>query len=209
MRVKPWNAADEKKVCTFVTKQGMPHTAASREAMEKALKRPWSQISSRIKELVKRGELTLPAEAPPPPKGASAATAGPQFGAPASSGVKRPRSEGTKKGGKTAKAKEEPPPPPAAAAAAGPKLDKRAAKALKGKYIEIYWDGEGQWFEAEVLSFLDKAGMHLVRYTADFYECEEELMKGETLWRQVMKTTARGAKARAVAPPPPGAPPIE
>ena len=30
------------------------------------------------------------------------------------------------------------------------KLTKPQAKALKGKYIEIFWDGEAEWFEAEV-----------------------------------------------------------
>ena len=43
-----------------------------------------------------------------------------------------------------------------------PKMDKRAAKALKGKFIEVYWDGEAQWFEAEVLAFQDATGTHLV-----------------------------------------------
>ena len=33
-----------------------------------------------------------------------------------------------------------------------PKLNKTQAKALPGKAIEIYWDGEELWFEAEALT---------------------------------------------------------
>ena len=97
----------------------------------------------------------------------------------------------------------------AAEAAAGPKplLDKMTkpqARGLKGKYIEIFWDGEAAWFEAEVLNYDDKSRMHFVRYTEDEYECEE-LLSGPTtadgpaiaVWRPCIKTTSRGAAVKA------------
>ena len=92
---------------------------------------------------------------------------------------------------------------------------------LKGKYIEIYWDGEAEWFEAEVLAYDETRKKHFVRYSADLYECEENLMGvGEepSPWRHVIKTTARGASSKAkaaesarkesgfVVPPPPAVP---
>jgi hypothetical protein len=88
------------------------------------------------------------------------------------------------------------------AAARAVKLNKVQAKALKGKYIEIYWDGEAEWFEAEVLAYDETRKKHFVRYSADLYECEENLMGvGEepSPWRHVIKTTARGASSKAKA----------
>ena len=82
------------------------------------------------------------------------------------------------------------------------KLTKAQAKALRGKWIEIYWDGEAEWFESEVLAFDEARRVHFVRYSADGYECEENLMGvGEepSAWRHVIKTTARGASAKAKA----------
>ena len=83
------------------------------------------------------------------------------------------------------------------------KMAKLQAKAVVGKYIEIYWDGEAAWFEAEVLNYDDKTRMHFVRYTEDMYECEE-LLSGTTkevaapsVWRPCIKTTARGAASKA------------
>ena len=80
--------------------------------------------------------------------------------------------------------------------ASNPKLDKRTAKALRG-FIEIFWDGEGQWFEAEVLGYNEATKDHTVKYSADLMICEERLHGGTTPWRHVLKTTARGAAAKA------------
>ena len=101
------------------------------------------------------------------------------------------------------------------------KPTKAQARALKGKFIEVFWDGEAEWFEAEVLAFDEERKRHFVRYTADGYECEENLMGvGEEaqLWKHVIKTTARGASVKAekaalmreatgFVPPPPPLPP--
>ena len=84
------------------------------------------------------------------------------------------------------------------------KLTKAQARALKGKLIEIYWDGEQEWFEAEVLAFDETAGVHFVRYIADSYECEENLFGGTdaSRWRHAAKTVAKGAaKAKAASSP--------
>ena len=91
-------------------------------------------------------------------------------------------------------------PPPPEAKPRLDKMNKAEARALQGKFIEVYWDGEAAWFEAEVLSpskasrrcrrrshlpspscppqvrAYDQASRrHTVRYTADEYECEELL----------------------------------
>ena len=97
------------------------------------------------------------------------------------------------------------------------KMGKGVAKQLKGKYIEIYWDGEAMWFEAEVLGYDDQTRKHLVHYTADDVE-SEELLSGSSEaapWRHVIKTTARGAASKAASQADarkaldlPGAPPI-
>ena len=87
-------------------------------------------------------------------------------------------------------------------AARAVKLTKAQAVKLTGKWIEIYWDGEAEWFESEVLAFDEARKVHFVRYSADGYECEENLMGvGEepSAWRHVIKTTARGASAKAKA----------
>ena len=80
--------------------------------------------------------------------------------------------------------------------AGGVKLTKPQAKALKGRFIEIYWDGESAWFEAEVLAYDEARKVHFVRYTSDAYECEEDLSGGKEaqLWRPVIKTTAASAR---------------
>jgi hypothetical protein len=86
------------------------------------------------------------------------------------------------------------------------KMPKPQAHALKGKYVEIFWDGEAAWFEAEVLRYDETTRSHLVRYTADGWVCEELLSgpKGThkdapdlSVWRACIKTTARGAAAKA------------
>ena len=78
-------------------------------------------------------------------------------------------------------------------------LTKPQAKALKGRHIEIYWDGESEWYEAEVLAYDEARRVHFVRYSADGYECEESLNGGPNAspWRSVIKTTARGAAVKA------------
>lgn len=86
------------------------------------------------------------------------------------------------------------------------KLPKHQASALKGKYIEVYWDGEAAWFEAEVLRYDESSRSHFVRYTADDWVCEE-LLSGPkaghkdapdlSVWRPCIKTTARGASVKA------------
>ena len=84
-------------------------------------------------------------------------------------------------------------------AARAVKLTKAQAVKLTGKWIEIYWDGEAEWFESEVLAFDEARKVHFVRYSADGYECEENLMGvGEepSAWRHVIKTTARGAECK-------------
>lgn len=53
-----------------------------------------------------------------------------------------------------------------------------------------------------MLAFDEARKKHFVRYTADNYECEENLMgvgDEPSLWRHVIKTTARGASAKAKA----------
>ena len=80
------------------------------------------------------------------------------------------------------------------------KLTKVQAKGLVGKYIEIFWDGEAEWFEAEVLAYDDSRKKHYVRYTADSFESEENLMHAgvePAIWRNVIKTTSRGAAVKA------------
>ena len=83
------------------------------------------------------------------------------------------------------------------------KMPKPQALALKGKYIEIYWDGEDQWFEAEVLSFDAATCMHTVLYRQDAYQCEERLMIGgaeePSIWRHAIRSTARGLAAKGQA----------
>ena len=75
----------------------------------------------------------------------------------------------------------------ASSAAGGP------GAALVGKRIEVYWDGEDAWFEAEVLAYDEATALHYVRYLADLYECEENLGVGEGAqqWRHA------GKKARS------------
>ena len=38
------------------------------------------------------------------------------------------------------------------------------ADEMTGRLIEIYWDGDDTWFEAEVLSFDKATGLHAVVY---------------------------------------------
>ena len=81
--------------------------------------------------------------------------------------------------------------------------NKTQAKQICGKAIEIFWDGEDQWFEAEVRSFDPATGMHVVLYRQDAYECEERLMLGgpddPTIWRHAIRSTARGLAAKGQA----------
>ena len=51
-----------------------------------------------------------------------------------------------------------------------------------------------------MLAYDEGRKVHFVRYTADAYECEENLSGGKDaqIWRPVIKTTARGASAKAV-----------
>ena len=54
----------------------------------------------------------------------------------------------------------------------------------------------------QVLAYDDARKKHFVRYSADLYECEENLMRsGEepAVWRHAIKTTARGAASKALA----------
>ena len=78
--------------------------------------------------------------------------------------------------------------------------NKTQAKQICGKVIEIFWDGEDQWFEAEVRSFDPATGTHVVLYRQDAYECEERLMVGgaggPTIWRHAVRSTARGLAAK-------------
>ena len=92
----------------------------------------------------------------------------------------------------------------AAKLAAVPEMkNKTQAKQICGKAIEIFWDGEDQWFEAEVRSFDPATGMHVVLYRQDAYECEERLMLGgpddPTIWRHAIRSTARGLAAKGQA----------
>ena len=84
------------------------------------------------------------------------------------------------------------------------KMTKPTAQALRGKYVEVFWDGEAAWFEAEVIEYDTASRRHTVRYTADDHVCEE-LLSGPgqpdlptSLWRPCIKTTARGAAAKAL-----------
>ena len=65
----------------------------------------------------------------------------------------------------------------ASSAAGGP------GAALVGKRIEVYWDGEDAWFEAEVLSYDAKLRYHAVRYVADAQEMDEDLLGQPDAWR--------------------------
>ena len=49
---------------------------------------------------------------------------------------------------------------------------------MTGRLIEIYWDGDDTWFEAEVLSFDKATGLHAVVYLEDEYKCDEMLLPG-------------------------------
>ena len=74
-----------------------------------------------------------------------------------------------------------------------------------------------------MLAYDEARKKHFVRYSADGYECEENLMgvgDDPSAWRSVIKTTARGAASKAAAadasrketgfvPPPPLPPPTE
>ena len=84
-----------------------------------------------------------------------------------------------------------------------PKLNRTQTKQLPGKAIEIFWDGEDQWFEAEVLSFDPATGMHTVHYRQDAYQCEERLIMGgedePSIWRHAIRSTARGLAAKGQA----------
>ena len=71
-----------------------------------------------------------------------------------------------------------------------------------GHRVEVYWDGEKAWFEAEVLSYHPCSSMHSVRYAADGYECDEFLdvlcELGVPRWRYItggagVTTTASAA----------------
>ena len=80
---------------------------------------------------------------------------------------------------------------------------KTQAKQICGKAIEVFWDGEDQWYEAEVCSFDPATGMHVVLYRQDAYQCEERLMAGgeaePTIWRHAVRSTARGLAAKGQA----------
>jgi hypothetical protein len=80
---------------------------------------------------------------------------------------------------------------------------KTQAKQICGKAIEVFWDGEDQWYEAEVCSFDPATGMHVVHYRQDAYQCEERLMAGgeaePTIWRHAVRSTARGLAAKGQA----------
>ena len=86
------------------------------------------------------------------------------------------------------------------------KMPKPQAVGLCGKFVEVFWDGEASWFQAEVLSYDEQTRLHLVRYTEDGIECDE-LLSGPTnarlhgserelsVWRHCIKTTSREALA--------------
>ena len=69
-----------------------------------------------------------------------------------------------------------------------------AGAALVGKRIEVYWDGEDAWFEAEVLSY-DRLRYHLVRYAADAQEIDEDLLGQPDSWRHVVVAAATATPA--------------
>ena len=73
-----------------------------------------------------------------------------------------------------------------------------AGAALVGKRIEVYWDGEDAWFEAEVLSYDEKLRYHLVRYAADAQEIDEDLLGQPDSWRHVVVAAAATATPAAV-----------
>ena len=82
------------------------------------------------------------------------------------------------------------------------KMPKGQAKGLKGKYIEVYWDGDSAWFEAEVLGYDETTRLHTLRYTADAV-VSDELLSGPApegseiaIWRPCIKSTSRGAAAK-------------
>jgi hypothetical protein len=82
------------------------------------------------------------------------------------------------------------------------KMPKGLAKGLKGKYIEVYWDGDSAWFEAEVLGYDETTRLHTLRYTADAV-VTDELLSGPApegseiaIWRPCIKSTSRGAAAK-------------
>lgn len=54
-------------------------------------------------------------------------------------------------------------------------MGKADAETLRGKYIEIFWDGKEAWFEALVLAYDDQTRTHLVRYPIDGFTTPELL----------------------------------
>jgi hypothetical protein len=74
-----------------------------------------------------------------------------------------------------------------------PPLSKKAARELVGRSIEIFWDGEDQWFVADVLAYDEAQRAHSVHYVADGHACVEKL--SESQWRGPLpRPTARTAK---------------
>ena len=63
-----------------------------------------------------------------------------------------------------------------------------APEPAAGKLIEVYWDGDDKWYEAEVLAFDADKARHHVRYTADGLVQHEHLSgeeEGKQVWRPV------------------------
>lgn len=58
---------------------------------------------------------------------------------------------------------------------AADEMGKADAETLRGKYIEIFWDGKEAWFEALVLAYDDQTRTHLVRYPIDGFTTPELL----------------------------------
>lgn len=74
-----------------------------------------------------------------------------------------------------------------------PPLSKKAARELVGRSIEVFWDGDQEWYVAEVREYHEAERAHSVHYVADGHECVEKL--SETVWRGPLpKPTARTAK---------------
>jgi hypothetical protein len=78
---------------------------------------------------------------------------------------------------------------------AAPSMDEEEAKALVGRTVEIYWDGELRWFAAEVVGYDEAARTHTVLYVEDGVQSDEALLDGA--WRSA--TPAAVAAARSVA----------
>ncbi len=196
---RPWDDNEDRKLANAVKKHGH----RNQEALVRTMRgRTWASLEKRIKLLVDKGMVDKPepqkaAERLATGLGRSKALRAPNRGrerkrkpkeakaadeealasaaAASSSGAKSEAAEGAAES-KAAK----PPKPPKPT-----RVGKAASKALVRRLIEVYWDGNEEWYECEVLAYDETSKKHSVRYTADEYGCEEDL--SAVCWRGPLK----------------------